>query len=686
MPINFGLLGQQAAQNSPQQQQQPQGINFGLAQNIQQTPKVIANLPSQGGSSGDGGIGELLGGLKGLIGGFSGKKAGGGAGEDQSSNVAQPMNQPTQEAMESPQLAQNISGNSSQPTNQQPTQPLGPVSQDFMNSPAYKSSLMAYNNARSTGLTKSPMMTVVDFSLPATSKRLWVVNPESNQVMLNTYVTQGATPGFSNTPGSHQSSLGTYMTGATYQGQHGPSMRIQGLDKGINDKAASRDIVVHPASYAASGGKSWGCFGVPPKDALQFAQLTQGGSIMHAYAPGSQGSNPKDPNFITQPTMGNQLLNSPNYNPMNVRSPSNNLQQPTVIKTAANGFQYTSDKYSINPFGTPILKNHPTAGTGQQQQQQNPQQQDPYVGSSGYFDMNSEVNPLSPVAQPGLEFQGRDSQLPGTEGLQINPNIPGGQQQANQPGFGWPKNPQQSLYTGSQIAAVPKLSQLGSSMSSSQSPTNLSVKSIVEAAKAQYPDNPALAQLTASQAILESRLTGKPSGLASNHNNLFGVKGKGTAGSVSMPTKEFVNGKWIKINAPFAKNSSIQDSFQQHGKLLEKDRYKNVRNAATFEDASDQIYKAGYATDPTYTRQLREINNKYVLPEFNKSGAGMKTSLNNDRPLVPEDYKRPANNLPVPNVIPLPAPQRTASNPIQQHKDDINWELSQIFGNNQENA
>lgn len=149
------------------------------------------------------------------------------------------------------------------------------------------------------GTIKNPdVLTVVDFSKPSTEKRLWVVNPNSGEVLLNTYVAHGSGSGgntpskFSNMPDSHQSSLGLFSTGETYSGKHGNSMRLQGLQPGVNDNAFARSVVVHPAKYVASSldphgyaGRSWGCFATSGRDAKKFINLTKGGSAIFAYYP-----------------------------------------------------------------------------------------------------------------------------------------------------------------------------------------------------------------------------------------------------------------------------------------------------------------------------------------------------------------------------------------------------------------
>lgn len=134
----------------------------------------------------------------------------------------------------------------------------------------------------------------------------------------------------------------------------------------------------------------------------------------------------------------------------------------------------------------------------------------------------------------------------------------------------------------------------------------LRIQQMKEAAAMAYPDNPVMQKVAVAQAALESGLPDRVSGLA-EQNNLFGIKGEGTGGSVDMPTTEYINGKKVKVNAGFAKNKTLSDSFTQHGNLMKKPRYSKVGTANTPEEAFDEIYRAGYATDPKYPQKLRSV-------------------------------------------------------------------------------
>lgn len=126
-------------------------------------------------------------------------------------------------------------------------------------------------------LEKGKTLTIVDFSLPSTEKRLWIIDVESGIILTNTVVSHGRNSGdlmaekFSNIDSSYMSSLGFYVTGETYFGKHGYSLRLDGVEKGFNDKARDRAIVIHGAEYANENfitntgrlGRSLGCPALP---------------------------------------------------------------------------------------------------------------------------------------------------------------------------------------------------------------------------------------------------------------------------------------------------------------------------------------------------------------------------------------------------------------------------------------
>lgn len=139
-----------------------------------------------------------------------------------------------------------------------------------------KVSLTAYQKARAAGLDEKQLLTIIDYSKPSSERRLWVFDFKKQKVLFNTWVAHGKNSGaevatsFSNEARSLKSSLGVFVTGDTYTGKHGYSLRVQGMEPGINDNAYRRDIVFHSAWYATADvakergmlGRSWGCMAV----------------------------------------------------------------------------------------------------------------------------------------------------------------------------------------------------------------------------------------------------------------------------------------------------------------------------------------------------------------------------------------------------------------------------------------
>lgn len=144
---------------------------------------------------------------------------------------------------------------------------------------------------------KSKVLTVIDFSLPSTAKRMWIIDPEKGEVLLNSVVSHGRNSGdlmaksFSNQPESFKSSVGFYKTAETYSGKHGYSLRLDGLEKGFNDQARSRAIVIHGADYAREEfaesvgrlGRSLGCPALPSELSAKAIDLIKDGSLLFIF-------------------------------------------------------------------------------------------------------------------------------------------------------------------------------------------------------------------------------------------------------------------------------------------------------------------------------------------------------------------------------------------------------------------
>lgn len=142
---------------------------------------------------------------------------------------------------------------------------------------------------KTRGISSSPYVILVDFTQPSSSKRLYLINESTGEIVLNSYVTHGRNSGdeyatsFSNQIGSLKSSRGVMITNGMFYGRHGEAIRLRGLERGINDNVGIRAIEIHAAGYAETGGRSWGCFGVPPEAMSQLLRLTGSGVILYAY-------------------------------------------------------------------------------------------------------------------------------------------------------------------------------------------------------------------------------------------------------------------------------------------------------------------------------------------------------------------------------------------------------------------
>lgn len=146
---------------------------------------------------------------------------------------------------------------------------------------------------------RSNYLTICDFSQSSRKKRLYIIDVANNKLITHTYVAHGKNSGgeyatqFSNRPESLQSSLGFYITSNTYIGEHGLSLRINGVDPGYNDKALERSIVMHGAAYvdgarARAGmymGRSWGCPAVPQKESATIITTIKNGTCIFIYHP-----------------------------------------------------------------------------------------------------------------------------------------------------------------------------------------------------------------------------------------------------------------------------------------------------------------------------------------------------------------------------------------------------------------
>ena len=152
---------------------------------------------------------------------------------------------------------------------------------------------------RSGDVTDLQTLTVIDYSLPSTKKRLWVFDLRERNLLYEELVAHGSGSGadlataFSNDPDSHQSSLGLFRTDSSYVGRNGYSLRLHGLEEGFNDMAYERAIVMHGAAYVSEDairqqgrlGRSWGCPALRAGIARDVIDAVKGHGLVFAYYP-----------------------------------------------------------------------------------------------------------------------------------------------------------------------------------------------------------------------------------------------------------------------------------------------------------------------------------------------------------------------------------------------------------------
>lgn len=148
-------------------------------------------------------------------------------------------------------------------------------------------------------ISNPQFISIVDFSKPSTQKRLYILDVETGEILYHTYVAHGRNSGklfannFSNKNYSLESSLGFYVTSDTYFGKNGFSLRLEGCEKGLNDKALNRGIVLHGADYVSENfiqkngflGRSHGCPAVPANLSKEIIETIKNGSCLFIYAP-----------------------------------------------------------------------------------------------------------------------------------------------------------------------------------------------------------------------------------------------------------------------------------------------------------------------------------------------------------------------------------------------------------------
>lgn len=163
---------------------------------------------------------------------------------------------------------------------------------------AYLKAVKGFLKLVAAGEVANPdVLSIIDFTLPSNKKRLFILDMHNNQLLFHTLVAHGRNSGrlmatrFSNLQNSYMSSLGFYVTGEPFIGQHGYSLRLEGKEKGFNDHVFNRSIIIHPADYVSEEhvrqwgflGRSEGCPAIPKEWDEAIIDRIRGGSCLFLY-------------------------------------------------------------------------------------------------------------------------------------------------------------------------------------------------------------------------------------------------------------------------------------------------------------------------------------------------------------------------------------------------------------------
>ena len=170
---------------------------------------------------------------------------------------------------------------------------------------AIREALTAVRCAKAKGIAQqADRLAIVDYTRPSQERRLWIFDLAKARVLFEEFVAHGKGSGFdvptafSNRNGSHQTSLGLFVTDETYRGGNGYSLKLVGLSSGLNDLAFKRKIVMHGAPYVNPEkarrvgrlGRSFGCPAVRPQVARPIIDTLKEGQFLYAYGPGSSAA------------------------------------------------------------------------------------------------------------------------------------------------------------------------------------------------------------------------------------------------------------------------------------------------------------------------------------------------------------------------------------------------------------
>lgn len=180
----------------------------------------------------------------------------------------------------------------------------------------FQFALKGYYQLQKQGkLTNASVLSIIDFRKPSNEKRYFLIDMDNGTLIRKSLVAHGRNSGdvfaksFSNNPNSHKSSLGFYLVGETYQGEHGLSVRLDGMENSFNNEARDRAVVIHSAPYVSQQfiqanqhlGRSFGCPALPEDGFANVVDKIKDGSCLFIYYP--------DQKYLS----GSKYLNAPNF-------------------------------------------------------------------------------------------------------------------------------------------------------------------------------------------------------------------------------------------------------------------------------------------------------------------------------------------------------------------------------------
>lgn len=162
---------------------------------------------------------------------------------------------------------------------------------------ALNKAIKGYADMKTKGNVEKDILIVIDYTKSSNLDRFYILDMSDTTLTHSLLVAHGRNSGnefatsFSNVSGSYMSSLGFFKTAETYQGKHGLSLRMDGLERGINHLARDRAIVIHQADYVSLDfaaehgriGRSLGCPALPIENYAEVIHTIKEGCLLYIY-------------------------------------------------------------------------------------------------------------------------------------------------------------------------------------------------------------------------------------------------------------------------------------------------------------------------------------------------------------------------------------------------------------------